>query len=83
MTNRKKIIIVSLFILFGAAMLCYGAFYHTKGIEVPNEEDSAILVKSEPALIKLVSIGGIKRDETGKFTQTFGEGQEAPKACPT
>ena len=83
MTNRKKTIIVSLFLLIGAAMLCYGALYHTKGIEVPNEEDSIILVKTEPALIKLVSIGGIKRDETGKFAQTFGENEEAPKACPT
>ena len=83
MTNRNKIIIVSFLVLLGVAFLCYGALYHTKGIEVPNEEESVILVKSEPALIKLVSIGGIKRDETDNFTQTFGENEEAPKACPT
>ena len=83
MKRNWKIVVVSLFVLLGAALLCYGAFLHDATIKVPDKEKTIELVKSEPALIKLASIGGLKRDESGNIQQTFGEQEKAPKACPT
>ena len=83
MKKRIKIIVVGLFVLFGTALLCYGAFYHSARISIPDKEKSEELIKDEPALIKLVTIDGLKRDKSGNISQTFGKNEEAPKACPT
>jgi hypothetical protein len=83
MNKQVKIIVVVIFLLLGAALLSYGAICHKEGITIPDKKDNAKVIKTEPAFIKLVSIGGLKRDESGNIKQTFGEQEEAPKACPT
>ncbi|MBN1973530.1 MAG: hypothetical protein JW787_07810 [Sedimentisphaerales bacterium] len=83
MKNQVKIIVVSLFILLGAALLSYGALFHSAGISAKQKDENIILQKSEPALIKLASIGGIKRDESGKINQTFAVGEKPPATCAT
>jgi hypothetical protein len=83
MGKRIKVIVVVFFVLFGAALLCYGAFYHAARISIPDNEKSEELIKAEPALIKLVTIDGLKRDKSGNISQTFGKNEKAPKACPT
>ncbi|MEJ2648311.1 MAG: hypothetical protein P8016_07890 [Sedimentisphaerales bacterium] len=83
MKKYLKIIIVFLFVVLGAALLGYGNFFHSTGISVPGKKDAAKSIKTERAIIKLVTIGGLKRDEAGNIIQTFGANEEAPKACPT
>ncbi|OHB59149.1 MAG: hypothetical protein A2173_10850 [Planctomycetes bacterium RBG_13_44_8b] len=91
-SQKGKIVVFIILLLLGIALLTYGAFFHSAKISPqpfggelrmvePQADDSTMLVKSEPALIKEVSIGGIKRDESGKIIQTY-TGQ-APQACPT
>jgi len=81
MKNRIKIIISCLLILLGVALLTYGAFFHSADVSPQQESDSIAVAKSEPALIQEVTVGGVKRDESGKIKQTYTG--EAPKACPT
>ena len=83
MKKNVKIVVVGLFVLLGAALLCYGAFYHSADISIPGEKKSEESIKTEPALINLVSIGGLKRDTSGNISQTFGKDEKPPKACPT
>jgi hypothetical protein len=82
MTSQKgKIVIVIILFLLGIAMLTYGAFFHSTNISPQQTDDSAQFARSEGALIKEVSVGGVKRDESGEIKQTY-TGQ-APQACPT
>jgi membrane protein involved in colicin uptake len=85
MLSRIGKIIIS-FLLFSIAitLFIYGVFFHNINISPQQYDGSATLVASvasEPALIKEVSVGGVKRDDSGKIKQTY-TGQ-APKACPT
>ncbi len=79
--KKTKIILFGLLILLGVALLTYGAFFHSTNVSPEQEDGSPALAKSEPALIKEVSVGGVKRDESGKIKQTYTG--KAPKACPT
>ncbi len=81
LTRKGKIIIFGLLILTGVVLLAYGIFFHSKNILPQQNEDSAMLVQSEPALIKEVSVGGIKRDESGRLKRTYDK--TPPKVCPT
>jgi hypothetical protein len=83
MRTQVKIIVVSLFILLGVSMFFYGAFFHSRVISIPDKQKSIEKVKSEPALIQLASIGGIKLDEMGNINQLFAEGEKPPKKCAT
>ena len=80
-TKKTKIIFFSLLILLGVALLTYGAFFHSTNVSAKQEDGSATLAMSEPALIKEVSVSGVKRDESGKIKQTYTG--ESPKACST
>ena len=80
-TRKGKIIIFGLLILAGVILLAYGIFFHSKNILPQQNEDSAVLVQSELALIKEVSVGGIKRDESGRLKRTYDKAP--PKVCPT
>jgi hypothetical protein len=80
-TKNTKILIFGLLILLGAALLAYGAFFHSTNVSPQQGDDSATLAKSEPALIKEASIGGVTLDESGKIKQTYTG--KAPKACAT
>ena len=81
MTKKTKIIAFCVLIVLGAALLAYGALYHSTNILPQQGGDSAALAKSEPALIKEASVGGVTRDESGKIKQTYTG--KAPAACPT
>ena len=81
MNAKTKIIVFGVLVLLGAALLAYGAFFHSTTVLPQQGGDSAVLAKSEPALIKEASVGGVTRDESGKIKQTY-TGQ-APAACPT
>ncbi|MEK7996266.1 MAG: hypothetical protein AAB403_20895 [Planctomycetota bacterium] len=81
MTKMRKIIVLSVLVLLGAALLAYGAFFHSTAVLPQKDGVPAVLAKSEPALIKEASVGGVTRDESGKIRQTYTG--KAPKACPT
>ena len=82
MAKKTKIIVFCLLILLGTALLGYGAFVHSADVWPEKEEDgSAVMAKSEPALIKEASIGGVTRDESGKIKQTYTG--KPPEECAT
>ena len=81
MTKNTKIIVFFLFILLGAVLIAYGAVFHSKNVLPQKDDGSSAVAKSEPALIKDASVGGLKRDESGKIKQTY-TGQ-SPQACAT
>ena len=84
MQNKTvKIIVVSLFILLGVALLSYGAFVHSADISVQSQNDTLTVTKSEPALVKDASVGGVTRDKSGKVRQTYDKGEKPPETCST
>ena len=83
MPVKTKIIIFSFIILLGAALFSYGAFFHSKEIIVSIEGGSVTLSKSERALVKEASIGGVARDKSGQIKQTYNQGEKPPETCST
>ena len=81
LTRKTKIIIFCLLIALGAIVLAYGAFFHSIKITTTVEGGSVSITKSEPALVKEASVGGVARDKSGKIKQTYTG--ESPKACST
>ena len=81
MNTRTKIVIFGVLVLLGAALLAYGAFFHSTNVLPQQGGDSGAVAKSEPALVKEASVGGVTRDESGRIKQTYTGA--APKACPT
>jgi hypothetical protein len=81
LTKNKKIIVFFLLILCGAVLITYGAVFHSTNVLSQKNNGSPADAKSEPALIKEASVGGLMRDESGKIKQTY-TGQ-SPKACST
>jgi len=81
MTNKTKIIIFSLLVVLGVVMLGYGAFMHSADVLPQKEDGLPAVAKSEPALIKEASVGGVRRDESGEIKQTYTGA--APKECAT
>jgi hypothetical protein len=84
MTNTNtKILIFGLLVLLGAALLAFGAFFHSTTVSAQQGGEPVLLAKSETALIKDASVSGVKRDESGKIKQTYNVGEKAPEACST
>jgi hypothetical protein len=81
MKKNTKIIIFGLLIVLGVVLLGYGAFIHSTNVTAQQEDTSVTVAKSEPALVKEVTVGGVTREESGQIKQTYTG--EAPKACPT
>lgn len=81
--NNTKILIFGMILLLGAALLAYGAFFHSTTVSAQQGGEPVLLAKSEPALIKEASVSGVKRDETGKIRQTYEIGEKAPETCST
>ena len=81
--NNTKIFIFGLLVLLGAALLAYGAIFHSTNVSAQQNGQPVLFAKSESALIKDASVSGVKRDETGKIKQTYEIGENAPKACST
>ena len=80
-TKNTKIIIFCLLILLGTVLLGYGAFVHSADVLPQHQDGSAVMAKSEPALIKEASIGGVTRDESGNIKQTYTG--KPPEECAT
>ena len=84
MQNKTiKIVVVSFFILLGVALLSYGAFLHSTDITVQAQDHTLTVTKSEPALVKDASVGGVTRDKSGKIKQTYDKGEKPPETCST
>jgi hypothetical protein len=81
LTKKTKIIIFCLLISLGVIVLAYGAFFHSITVTTKVEGGSVSITKSEPALVKEASVGGVARDKSGKIKQTYTG--KAPEACPT
>ena len=84
MINKNtKILIFGLLVLLGAALLTYGAFFHSTTVSAQQGGEPVLLAKSETALMKDASVSGVKRDESGKIKQTYEIGEKAPETCST
>jgi hypothetical protein len=84
MENKTtKIIIVGFFILLGVTLFSYGAFLHSTEITAQDKDSSVTIKKSEPALVKDASVGGVTRDKSGKIKQTYEKGEKPPETCST
>jgi hypothetical protein len=81
MTKNTKIVIFGLLVLLGAALLTYGAFFHSTDVSAQQQDDPTIVAKSEPALIKEASVGGVTLDNSGKIKQTYTG--KPPEECST
>jgi hypothetical protein len=79
--KKNKILVFCMLVAIGIIAFTYGAFCHSINVSPQKEDDSAIFAKSEPALIKDASVGGLRRDEFGSLKQTYDK--TPPKACPT
>jgi hypothetical protein len=77
----KKIIVFFLLILLGVVLIAYGLVFHSQNVSPQKEDGSPAVAKSEPALIKDASVGGLTRSESGKIKQTYSG--QSPKACAT
>jgi hypothetical protein len=83
MKKHIKFIAFSIFLLLGITLLFYGSFFHNRDILALEDDIETVLTKNEHELIKLASIGGIKRDESGWINQTFAVGEKPPETCAT
>jgi hypothetical protein len=84
MENKTiKIVIVGFFILLGVTLFSYGAFVHSTDVTVQAQDDLLMVTKSEPALVKDASVGGVIRDISGKIRQTYDQGEKPPETCST
>jgi len=80
-TDKTKIIVFSLLVLLGVVLLAFGQFVHSADVLPQKDGGSPALARSEPALIKEASVGGVRLDESGRIRQTYTGA--APKECPT
>ena len=83
MQTKFKISLFGLLFILGVAFFSYGSFINSADISVQAQDNIKVITKTEPELIKLVSIGGLKADESGKIEQTFGEDEKPPETCAT
>ena len=81
MNRTIRILLFCILILLGIVMLGYGAFVHSADVLPQKEDGSPALARSEPALIKEASVGGVRLDESGNIKQTYTGA--APKECAT
>jgi len=78
-----KIVVVSFFIFLGVVLFFYGAFLHSTEVTAQTADSPVTVIKSEPALVKDASVGGVARDKSGKIKQTYEKGEKPPETCST
>ena len=70
-----------LLVSLAVALLVYGLVFHSIDILPEKKGDSKTFAKSELALIKDTTVGGVMREKSGSIRQTYTG--NAPSACPT
>jgi hypothetical protein len=78
--GKVRIAVFAALVLVGLSLLVFGGFFHTADVS-PQDDSGPIAVKSEPNLVKEVSVGGLERDSSGKIKQTYTG--KPPEACST
>ncbi len=78
--NRQSVI-SCLLILIGISLFIYGVFFNLTSVLAQKDDDSTILLLSESAVIKDVTVGGLRFDERGRIKRTYTG--KPPEACPT
>jgi hypothetical protein len=82
MANRnRQILLVCILLIAGLALCAYGAIFHKTTIYPEKDETGTPAVKHESAIVKEVTVSGLKRDITGKIRQTYTG--KPPEACAT
>jgi len=79
-TNRQSVI-SCLLILIGIFLFVYGAFFNLTSVLAQKDDDSTILLLPEFAVIRDVTVGGLRFDEMGRIKRTYTG--KPPEACPT
>ena len=80
MEKRRTVLSLAL-VAVGAGLLMYGLFAHAGAVWPADEQAATASVTAEPAMIREVAVGGLKRDALGQLKKTYSG--QAPKACPT
>ena len=85
--RAARIVLAAILVAAGAALVIYGVAQHSRTVllkqaEPPAAEAEKTLEESEPALIREITVGGLRRNPSGKIERTYGEG-ETPSLCPT
>jgi hypothetical protein len=85
--RAARIVLAAMLVAAGAALVIYGVARHSRTVllkqaEPPAAEAARTLDESEPALIREVTVGGLRRRASGELERTYGEGEE-PALCPT
>ena len=78
--GKVRIAIFGALVLLGLSLLVFGGFFHTADVS-PQDDSGPVTVKSEPNLVKEVSVSGLERDSSGKLKQTYTG--KPPEACST
>jgi len=85
--RAARIVLVAILVAAGAALVIYGVARHSRTVllkqaEPPAAEGARTIDESEPALIREITVGGLRRNPAGELERTYGEG-ETPSLCPT
>ena len=86
--RAARIVLAAILVAAGAALVIYGVARHSRTVllkqaEPPAAAEAARTIdESEPALIREITVGGLRRNPSGKIERTYGEG-ETPSLCPT
>ena len=76
---RRQSVVPCVLIILGVMLALYGADFHR--VQVYSQDGTLVAGRGEFTLVKEVTIGGIRRDESGNIRQTYTG--KAPAACPT
>jgi len=85
--RAARIVLAAMLVAAGAALVLYGVAVHSRTVllkqaKPPAAEAARAIDESEPALIREVTVGGLRRSLSGELERTYGEG-ETPSLCPT
>jgi len=86
--RAARIVLAAMLVAAGAALVLYGVAVHSRTVLLKQAKPPAAAVaektlqESEPALIREVTVGGLRRSLSGELERTYGEG-ETPSLCPT
>jgi len=85
--RAARIVLAAMLVAAGAALVIYGVARHSRTVllkqaEPPAAEGARTIDEPEPALIREITVGGLRRNPSGKIERTYGEG-ETPSLCPT